>query len=84
MNFPWGPLYNHKGQFLSSFSDVRFGDRLEVNYYSDSNHIVTQPAVQSAVVRDISRWVAEVVVANAHAGQVCTEAAAPVVANAGG
>ena len=85
VNFPWGPLYNHAGQFRASFRDVDFRDRLEVNYYNDGNHIVTQPSVQSTVVSDISSWVAKVASGDARSpAPADVGAAAPAVANARG
>lgn len=57
VNFPAGPLYSYEQQFRDSFTDVPFGDALEVNYYERANHIVTQPNEQAQVVRDITAWV---------------------------
>lgn len=55
-NFPRGPLYNHKTQFLDSFRGIDLRGLVEVNYYGDANHIVTQPDVQRRLIGDIVDW----------------------------
>lgn len=53
------PHYNHSSQYRSSFSDVPFGDRLTVDYFPQTNHIITQPNYQKVVVERIANWVGE-------------------------
>jgi dienelactone hydrolase len=60
VNFPAGPLYNYRAQFRDSLPEVPFDDAIEVNYYPRANHIVTQPAEQTQVVRDITEWVTRI------------------------
>ncbi len=60
VNFPLGPDYNYRGQFMDSFPDVNFGGLLQANFYRNANHVVTQPTVQAAVIRDVAEWIAEV------------------------
>lgn len=57
------PHYRYRGQYRASFPEVPFGDRLQVEYYPQTNHIITQPAYQERVVRDISEWAIALVVA---------------------
>lgn len=51
------PHYNYLRQYRDSFPDVPFGDRLQVEYYPETNHIITQPDAQARVVRGITDWV---------------------------
>jgi hypothetical protein len=61
VNFTGGePGYRYQGQYRDSFPDVRFGDLLRVDYYPQTNHIITQPDYQKRVVDNISSWMAEV------------------------
>lgn len=49
--------YNYQSQYRDSFSDVSFGDSLQVDYFAETNHIITQPASQTRVVQRIADWV---------------------------
>jgi hypothetical protein len=49
--------YNHQSQFRDSFRDVDFRDSLSVEYFPETNHIITQPEQQRVVVDTVSRWV---------------------------
>ncbi len=51
--------YNHQGQFRYSFRDVDFRDYLSVEYFPETNHIITQPAQQCLVVETVSQWITE-------------------------
>ncbi len=51
------PHYNHLRQYRDSFSDVPFGDQLDVAYHPETNHIITQPDSQARIVRSITDWV---------------------------
>lgn len=51
--------YNHVGQFRDSFRDVPFGDLLSVEYFPQSDHIVTHPRMQREVVGKIVTWLVE-------------------------
>lgn len=52
------PHYNYREQYRDSLPDVPFGDRLQVEYYPKTNHIITQPDYQERVVGCIADWVA--------------------------
>ncbi len=64
-NFPRGPLYNHRSQFVDSFRDVDFRGLVEVNYYGDANHIVTQPVLQGRIIDGVADWAARVAMGGA-------------------
>jgi hypothetical protein len=49
-------LYNHRHQFRHAFSDVEFGDRLTVDYFSRANHTFTELRQQDALVESIGSW----------------------------
>lgn len=57
------PDYNYTQQYRDSFRDVKFGDQLDLHYYPDTNHIVTQPAYQAQIVENIVSWAVTVAVA---------------------
>jgi hypothetical protein len=66
VNFTGGEAnYNYTGQYRDSFRDVNFKDLLRVDYYPQTNHIVTQPDQQRRIVDNISQWVASVAAAPA-------------------
>lgn len=52
------PHYNHAGQYRASLSEVPFGDRLSVDYFPGTNHIITQPQHQHVIVERVARWIA--------------------------
>jgi hypothetical protein len=57
VNFTGGePLYNYRGQYRDSFRGIGFGDLLNVDYYRETNHIITQPRHQAEVVANIAGW----------------------------
>jgi pimeloyl-ACP methyl ester carboxylesterase len=51
-----GDFYNHRAQLLHSFPDVRFHDRLALDYFAESNHTFTELRSQIALVEAVSRW----------------------------
>ncbi len=51
------PHYNYRNQYRDCFRDVDFGDLLELHYYPEANHIITQPQVQTAVIEGIVDWI---------------------------
>jgi pimeloyl-ACP methyl ester carboxylesterase len=50
--------YNYEGQYLDCYREVPFGDLLTLRYFPDADHIITQPAHQTEIVRVIADWVA--------------------------
>lgn len=50
------PEYIYTNQYRDSFSDVNFRGLLRVNYYRDTNHIITQTDQQRAIVDEIAGW----------------------------
>ncbi len=50
------PHYNYRNQYRDCFRDVDFRDLLELHYYPEANHIITQPRVQVAVISGIVDW----------------------------
>ncbi len=61
VNFTGGePQYRYRGQFRASFRDVSFGDLLRVDYYPNTNHIITQAKYQREIVSNITEWVINV------------------------
>ena len=61
VNFTGGePAYCYQGQYRASFPDVKFGELLRVDYYPQTNHIITQPQYQAQIVQSIASWMAEV------------------------
>ncbi|MEZ5499022.1 MAG: hypothetical protein R3E77_06300 [Steroidobacteraceae bacterium] len=60
VNFTGGePAYNYESQYRDSFRDVNFRDLLTLDYYPLTNHIITQPQYQTAVVERIAEWMRE-------------------------
>ena len=50
------PNYIYRSQYRDCFREVKFGDLLELDYYPDTNHIITQPAYQQTVVDRVGKW----------------------------
>jgi pimeloyl-ACP methyl ester carboxylesterase len=50
------PHYNYREQYRDCFRDVDFGELLELYYYPEANHIITQPKIQAAVIGGIVDW----------------------------
>ncbi len=48
--------YNYKSQYMDSFSDVDFGNKLTVSHLVSSDHIVTNPLHQAEIIRSLSSW----------------------------
>lgn len=57
------PHYNHESQFAASFRDVDFRGLLDVRYFREANHIVTQPRYQREVVEHIVAWMVRIAAA---------------------
>jgi hypothetical protein len=53
------PLFNYRRQYEDSFKEVPFGDCLTVEYFPETNHIITQPEAQNAMVRAVANWVGQ-------------------------
>lgn len=51
------PEYVYDAQYRHSFGDVRFGNLLQVSYYPQTNHIITQLDEQARIVGEIADWV---------------------------
>ena len=61
VNFTGGEAaYCYQDQYRASFPDVKFGELLRVDYYPQTNHIITQPQYQAQMVQSIASWMAEV------------------------
>lgn len=51
------PEYIYGAQYRQSFSDVDFRDLLRVDYYPETNHIITQVDYQLRIVQEMARWI---------------------------
>lgn len=61
VNFTGGEAaYSYQGQYRASFPEVKFDGLLRVDYYPQTNHIITQPQYQAQIVQSIASWMAEV------------------------
>lgn len=49
-------LYNHPGQYRSSFGDVPFGELLEEHFLRDADHIITGLGDQTRVIQCVETW----------------------------
>ncbi|HEY3699046.1 MAG TPA: alpha/beta hydrolase [Spongiibacteraceae bacterium] len=54
------PEYIYQQQYRQSFSDVNFRGLLRVDYYPQTNHIITQIEYQQRIVAEITGWVAAI------------------------
>lgn len=52
------PRYNYHNQYRDIFRDVDFDDRLTLDYYPKTSHIITQPQYQRAIIDSVSDWLA--------------------------
>lgn len=53
--------YGYRNQYKESFSDVDFGDLLDVHYFDTATHIMTHPSHQVLVVKTITQWLTNVI-----------------------
>jgi pimeloyl-ACP methyl ester carboxylesterase len=49
--------HNYREQLLDAFPDVPFGDRLQLEYWEDTDHTFTPEASRARVIRRIAQWV---------------------------
>lgn len=52
---------NSANQYRRNFRKLKFGDKLKVDYYEDSSHIVSEPKYQKIFVEDIIEWALHVI-----------------------
>ena len=65
--------YNYRRQFLDTFPEVKFGDRLTLEHIPEADHIFTGLSHQQQVVDTVSRWMRSMVGSDAPAGVDASE-----------
>ena len=48
--------YNHAGQYKKTYARVEFADKLEVKFYPEIRHIITEPDYQVRILDDVTDW----------------------------
>ena len=51
--------YNHPNQYLECFSEVPFGDLLELHYWPDATHILAEPTSRDRTLSVLSDWITQ-------------------------
>jgi pimeloyl-ACP methyl ester carboxylesterase len=50
--------HNYRTQMLDAFPNVRFGDKLQLEYFCDCDHVFTSPAQRARLTELLQRWLA--------------------------
>jgi len=53
--------YSYPQQYRDSFSDIDFGQNLDLHYFNTAAHIMTHPSHQALVVKTITQWLVDVI-----------------------
>ena len=53
--------YSYPQQYRDSFSDIDFGQNLDLHYFNTAAHIMTHPSHQVLVVKTITQWLVDVI-----------------------
>jgi len=53
--------YGYRNQYRDSFSDIDFGQHLELHYFDTATHIMSHPSHQRLVVEIITQWLVDVI-----------------------
>ena len=53
--------YSYPQQYRDSFSDINFGQNLDLHYFNTAAHIMTHPSHQVLVVKTITQWLVDVI-----------------------
>ncbi len=53
--------YSYPQQYRDSFSDINFGQNLDLHYFNTAAHIMTHPSHQALVVKTITQWLVDVI-----------------------